>query len=124
MVGSIVGTNNPLKGEVMGSVNVNQCLENGKVLNTVIMQTIRKAVAEHIERGAECLVDLNTPARVKALLRMARVHVTMTNVPRDDWEIGTWFQIQRCLDFMPDEASAYKEHALDYVDKQLERLDF
>ncbi len=126
MVGSIVGTNNPLKGEVMGSVNVNRCLENGKVLNTIIMQTIRTAVAEHIERRVKGLLDVRSTVRIASLHRLVRHQVIMTNVPRDEWSADTWIYVETCLDNMPDgHANAcYKQAALDYANKRLERLAY
>ena len=136
MVGSIVGTNNPLKGEVMESVNVNQCLENGKVLNVVIMQTIHSAVAESMERRVNDLIDLNAtpqPQRTQgmalqlaSLARFTRVNVTMTNVPRDEWGAEPWIYIEGCLEAMPDDPdkAPYKQAALDYVSKRLERLAY
>lgn len=119
----------------MESVNVNQCLENGKVLNTVIMQTIRTAVAEAMERRVNDLVDLNAtpqPRRTKgmalqlaSLRNLARVHVGMTNIPRDEWG-PEWYYIEGCLEAMPDDPdkAPYKQDALDYVRKRLERLAY
>jgi hypothetical protein len=119
----------------MESVNVNRCLENGKVLNTIIMQTIRTAVAESMERRVDDLVDLNAtpqPQRTKgmnfqlaSLRQLARVNVSMTNLPRDEWG-PEWYFIEGCLEAMPDDPdkAPYKQAALDYVRKRLERLAY
>ena len=120
----------------MGSVNVNQCLENGKVLNVVIMQTIHSAVAELMERRINGLRDLHAipqPQQTKgmalqlaSLARLARVNVTMTNVSRDEWGPEPWIYIEGCLEAMPDDQDnvRYKHAALDYVNKRLERLAY
>lgn len=120
------------EGGVMESVNVNQCLRYGKVLNVVIMQTIHSAVAESMERRINDLRDLYaTPqsqrtqgmaAQLASLERFARANVAMTNVPRDEWG-PEWYYIEGCLEAMPDNAE-FKEAALDYVRKRLERLAY
>lgn len=119
----------------MNFVDVNGCLENGKTLKTNIMQTIRTAVAESMERRVNDLIDLNAtplPQRTQgmalqlaSLAQFTRVNVTMTNVPRDEWG-PEWYFIEGCLEAMSDDPdkAPYKQAALDYVRKRLERLAY
>lgn len=110
----------------MESVNVNRCLENGKVLNTIIMQTIRTAMAEYIERRVKGLLDVSSKLRIASLHRLVRHQVIMTNVPRDEWSADTWIYVEMALDNMPDDHvnACYKQAALDYTNKRLERVAY
>lgn len=120
----------------MNFVDVDGSFEHGKALKTNIMQTIRTAVAESMERRVNDLVDLNaTPQpqrtqgmalKLASLARFTRVNVTMTNVPRDEWGAEPWIYIEGCLEAMPDDPdkAPYKQAALDYVGKRLERLAY
>ena len=129
MVGSIVGTNNPLKGEVMESVSIDKMLDNGKFLRSLIMSTLRVAVVCNIKHLTEGAAKYDGPvvgANLHSANQYLRLLFTMETKGREDWTYTEWCSIQTCLINLGEE-DGLKMHrdckgaALDYVQKQMDR---